>query len=89
MSYEDRFFTTKHKTVKQKARNAQCFILEKTSERACNTSVFHAFFPRHLTSPNKPNDRQHHARPRLFPRHHPRLHGSHDRGRNSLPQQNS
>jgi hypothetical protein len=49
MSYEDRFFTTKRKTVKQKARNAQCFILEKTSERACNTSVFHAFFPRRLT----------------------------------------
>ena len=49
MSYEDRFFTTKRKTVKQKARNAQCFILEKIPERACNTSVFHAFFPRRLT----------------------------------------
>jgi hypothetical protein len=54
MSYEDRFFTTKRKVVKQKARNAQCFILEKISERACNTSVFHAFFPRHLT-PHQPN----------------------------------
>ena len=49
MSYEDRFFTTKRKIVKRKARNAQCFILEKTPERACNTSVFCAFFPRHLT----------------------------------------
>jgi hypothetical protein len=45
MSYEDRFFTTKRKIVKQKARNAQCFILEKILERACNTSVFCAFFP--------------------------------------------
>jgi hypothetical protein len=49
MSYEDRFFTTKRKIVKQKARNARCFILEKILERACNTSVFCAFFPRRPT----------------------------------------
>jgi hypothetical protein len=35
------------KSVKRKVENAQCFILGKRPERACNTSVFCAFFPSH------------------------------------------